>query len=177
MKPALKDSFRQLKTKPAAAAVFAVLLLTLGTSAAFAATGIQIPAVNAESQGASADEQLEAVPVSAAGSSIAAETREDGKTYYSADEGKTWSLEVPAGFQIIADDEKGSIQVVPDGISAQAASYGAPVEEAGTFTVEVREDGKQYFSADGGESWSLTPPAGIQLSRDGDSYSASISNP
>lgn len=146
MKLTFRNVLGRLTSKHTAIATAAVLLLALGTGAAFAAAGDKTVVVPAENTSI------------AATSSIAVEVREDGKTYYSTDEGTTWSLEVPAGFQILDGQEENA----------------AAVEAAEGVSVEVREDGEVYYSEDGGKSWSQSPPQGIQISQDGSTFTGSV---
>lgn len=166
-----KSEASVLKGKAVKIMATAALLATLGAGAAFAVDGKNGPVTN------SAPEQwVQTGSIAETESGIAVETREDGKTYYSTESGKTWSLDVPEGFAISLVDGKGNIVVSSDEETARAASEGVLGQnklQAGTVAeaessvdIEVREDGKTYSSTDGGKTWSLNVPEGFAVSFD-----------
>ncbi|GAF63127.1 putative RNA polymerase [Bacillus sp. TS-2] len=155
----------------------AALLATLGTSAAFAADG-----KNAVPTG-----QEESTPIVEVENDLTVETREDGKTYYSTDNGKTWSEDVPAGFSsegegvldIPEEFEIGEEGTLLLNVESEATAFAADgkndaptgqeestpvVEVESDLAVEIREDGKTYYSTDSGKTWSLDVPEGFSIS-------------
>ncbi|WP_010271992.1 WD40/YVTN/BNR-like repeat-containing protein [Paenibacillus senegalensis] len=149
-----KNEAGVLKSKTMKVIATTALLATLGAGAVFASEGKNIFASNQLQE-----ELAGTVP---AESSIAIEAREDGKTYYSTDGGETWSLEVPEGFKT-SNDGEGNHSVFSEAMTERPAA-----ETEGSIAVEAREDGKTYYSTDGGETWSLEVPEGFKMSNDGE---------
>ena len=84
----------------------------------------------------------------------------DGVGSYSVDGGETWTEGTPENFHSRELEGGGSISWVgghePPALGDGADSFGAKVE-----------DGKTFYTADGGITWSETPPEGVTVNPDG----------
>lgn len=154
-----------LKGKAAKVMAAAILLSALGAGAAFAADG-----KNASVTNTLPIDQVDMTPVAKVEGGLAVEAREDGRTYYSTDDGTTWSLVPPDGVTTSLEGEQGSITISPDQATAEELiAHNIDITDSATessIAVELREDGQTYYSTDGGQTWSLEIPEGFTVSFD-----------